>query len=75
MAMHRKRGQGARRPHGEPCNDEQRRPRLSGALGATPAYWIVLKAIVANSPEKSSRAINLRRITFPKTSDVGARKG
>jgi hypothetical protein len=26
MAMHGKRGQGARRPHGEPCNDEQRRP-------------------------------------------------
>jgi hypothetical protein len=32
------RGRGARRPHGGPCNDEQRSTRLPGALAATPAY-------------------------------------
>jgi len=35
MAMHGKRGQGARTPHGEPCKDEQCRPRLSGASATT----------------------------------------
>jgi serine/threonine protein kinase len=39
MAMTGKRGQGARRPHGWPCNDEQRRPRLSGAPAATRTWW------------------------------------
>ena len=38
MTMHGDRGQGARRPHGEPCNDAQRRSRLPGASGATPVY-------------------------------------
>jgi ABC-type glutathione transport system ATPase component len=33
-----KRGQGARRQHGGPCNDEQRSTRLPGAPAATPAY-------------------------------------
>jgi bis(5'-nucleosyl)-tetraphosphatase (symmetrical) len=37
MAMHDECGQGARRPHGNPCNDEQRRPRSSGAPDATSA--------------------------------------
>jgi bis(5'-nucleosyl)-tetraphosphatase (symmetrical) len=37
MAMPDEAGQGARRPHGNPCNDEQRRPGLSGAPDATPA--------------------------------------
>ena len=32
-AMTGKRGQGARRPHGWPCNDEQRSTRLSGVHG------------------------------------------
>src|SRR5690349_14069450 len=35
MAMHGKRGQGARRPHGQPWNDEQRSPRLPGAAATT----------------------------------------
>lgn len=38
MTMHDERGQGARRPHGEPCNDEQRSSRLSGASETTPSY-------------------------------------
>ena len=37
-AMAGKRGQGARRLHGGPCNDEQRSTRLSDALAATPDY-------------------------------------
>ena len=28
LAAHQERGQGARRPHGQPCNDEQRSPRF-----------------------------------------------
>ena len=39
MTMHGKREQGARRPHGKPCNDEQRSTRLSGALATTYLYW------------------------------------
>jgi hypothetical protein len=35
MAMYDKRGQGARRPHGKPCNDEQRSTRLSDAPATT----------------------------------------
>jgi hypothetical protein len=35
MAMHGKREQGARRPRGEPRNDEQRSARLSGASATT----------------------------------------
>ena len=35
MTMTGKRGQGARTPHGEPCKDEQRRPRLPGASATT----------------------------------------
>jgi hypothetical protein len=38
MVMPGKCWQGARRPHGEPCNDEQRRQRLSGAPATTFAY-------------------------------------
>jgi hypothetical protein len=32
MAMHGKRGQGERRPHGEPCHDEQRSPAFRARL-------------------------------------------
>ena len=44
MAMHGEGEQGARRPHGEPCNDEQRSARLPGAPGATSIYWDTLYA-------------------------------
>jgi hypothetical protein len=37
--MHGERGQGVRRTHGNPCYDEQRCHRSSGAPGATPDYW------------------------------------
>ena len=36
MAMPDESGQGARRKHGDPCDDEQRRPGSSGAPDATP---------------------------------------
>ena len=61
MAMDGKRGQGARRPHGEPCNDEARKEhgmpcfdkrgstRLSGAPAATPVYWDRLLVVVITS--------------------------
>jgi hypothetical protein len=39
MAMHGKRGQGVRTTHGDPCQDEQRSHRLSGAAAPTPHYW------------------------------------
>jgi metallo-beta-lactamase family protein len=52
VAMPGKRGQGVRRPHGEPCNDEQRGTRLSGAPAATPAYWNRL--LVYRDPREAS---------------------
>ena len=38
MPMHGKREQGATRPHGWPCNEEQRSTSLSGAAGTTLTY-------------------------------------
>ena len=59
VAMTGKRGQGARGPHGGPCNDDARKEhgmpcfnkrggtRLSDALTATPDYWNRLSARLA----------------------------